>query len=89
MDSRFLEQASARKILASRQLETLVCGIAPSFPLEYCCVADREQNINRLIVQFAHRNVYSHVESEEVRVLVDPEIDIIIVGENGFLPPNN
>jgi hypothetical protein len=47
------------------------------------------QNINRLIVQFAHRNVYSHVESEEIRALVNAEIDAIMFGKNAFLPPNN
>ncbi len=46
-------------------------------------------NINRLIVQFAHRNVYSNVESEEIRALVDTEIDTVVFGKNAFLPPTS
>jgi hypothetical protein len=45
------------------------------------------RNINRLIVQFAHKNVYASVESEEVRALVDAEIDTVVFGKNAFLPP--
>jgi hypothetical protein len=44
-------------------------------------------NINRLIVQFAHRNVYANVESEEIRALVDTEIDTLVFGKNAFVPP--
>jgi hypothetical protein len=44
-------------------------------------------NINRLIVQFAHRNVYANVKSEEIRVLVDTEIDTLVFGKNAFVPP--
>jgi hypothetical protein len=47
------------------------------------------RNINRLIVQFAHQNVYSNVESEEIRALVDTEIDTVVFGKNAFLPPTN
>lgn len=47
------------------------------------------RNINRLIVQFAHRNVYANFESEEVRALVNDEIDGIIFGKNAFVPPTN
>jgi hypothetical protein len=47
------------------------------------------QNINRLIVQFAHQNVYAHVASEEIQTLVDNEIDAIVFGKNAFLPPTN
>jgi Protein of unknown function (DUF4238) len=46
------------------------------------------RNINRLIVQFAHRNVYASFESEGVRALVDAEIDKILFGRNAFLPPS-
>ena len=44
-------------------------------------------SINRLIVQFAHRNVYTNVKSDEIRALVDTEIDKIVFGKNAFLPP--
>jgi hypothetical protein len=44
-------------------------------------------NINRLIVQFAHLNVYSNVHSEETRVLVDTEVDTLVFGKNAFVPP--
>ena len=44
------------------------------------------KNINRLIVQFAHKNVYASVESEDVRTLVDAEIDKVIFGKNAFVP---
>jgi hypothetical protein len=44
------------------------------------------QNINRLIVRFAHRNVYASVESEDVRTLVDAEIDKVIFGKTAFVP---
>ena len=45
------------------------------------------QNVNHMIVQFAQRNVYSNVESEEVQRLVDAEIDTIKFGENAYVPP--
>ena len=45
------------------------------------------QNVNRMIVQFAHRNVYADAESEEVQRLVDAEIDTKKFGENAFVPP--
>ena len=44
-------------------------------------------NINRLIVQFAHRNVYANVESNEISALVDTEIDTLVFGKNAFVPP--
>ncbi len=44
------------------------------------------RNINRLIVQFAHKNVYANASSEDVRVLVNVEIDTIVFGKNAFLP---
>jgi hypothetical protein len=46
-------------------------------------------NINRLIVQFAHQNVYSNVQSEETRILVDTEIDTVVFGKNAFVPSTN
>ena len=45
------------------------------------------QYVNRMIVQFAHRNVYANAESEAVQRLVDTEIDAIKFGENAFVPP--
>jgi hypothetical protein len=45
------------------------------------------QYVNRMIVQFAHRNVYANAESEEVQRLVDSEIDTTKFGENAFVPP--
>lgn len=45
------------------------------------------QNVNRIIVQFAHRNVYANAESEEVQQLVNAEIDATRFGENAFVPP--
>jgi hypothetical protein len=45
------------------------------------------QNVNRMIVQFAHRNVYANAESEDVQRLVDAEIDTTKFGENAFVPP--
>jgi hypothetical protein len=45
-------------------------------------------NINRLIVQFAHRNVYADTQSEEIRTLVDTEINTLVFGKNAFVPPN-
>jgi hypothetical protein len=46
-------------------------------------------NINRLIVQFAHRNVYANLQSEETRILVDTEIDTVVFGKNAFVPATN
>jgi hypothetical protein len=45
------------------------------------------QNVNRMIVQFAHRNVYANAESEDVQRLVDKEINTTKFGENAFVPP--
>lgn len=45
------------------------------------------QYVNRMIVQFAHRNVYANAGSEEVQRLVDEEIDKVKFGENAFVPP--
>lgn len=45
------------------------------------------QYVNRMVVQFAHRNVYANAESEEVQRLVDTEIDATKFGENAFVPP--
>ncbi len=45
------------------------------------------QYVNRMIVQFAHRNVYANAESEDVQRLVDKEIDTTKFGENAFVPP--
>jgi len=45
------------------------------------------QYVNRMIAQFAHRNVYANAESEEVQRLVDTEIDAKQFGENAFVPP--
>ena len=45
------------------------------------------QYVNRMIVQFAHRNVYANAQSEETQRLVDAEIDTVKFGENAFVPP--
>ncbi len=45
------------------------------------------KKVNRLIVQFAHRNVYANAESEDVQKLVDAEINSIEYGINAFVPP--
>jgi hypothetical protein len=45
--------------------------------------------INRLIVQFAHRNVYANVEANGIRALVDSEIDTVVFGKNAFLPASS
>jgi hypothetical protein len=42
--------------------------------------------INRVTIRFAHRNVYADRSSEEIRQLVDLEINQVIFGENAFLP---
>jgi hypothetical protein len=42
-------------------------------------------NINRLIVQFGHRNVYGNASSPDTQLLVDTEIDRIVFGKNAFL----
>ncbi len=44
------------------------------------------QYVNRMIVQFAHRNVYANAKSEEIQRLVDAEIDTVKFGENAFVP---
>lgn len=44
-------------------------------------------SVNQLIVHFAHRNVYSNINSEWIKHLVDVEIDTIVFGENAFVPP--
>ena len=45
------------------------------------------EKVNRLIVKFAHRNVYANVESDEIQKLVDAEINTIEYGRNAFVPP--
>lgn len=45
--------------------------------------------INRLFVQFAHRNVYTNAESDGIRTLVDSEIDTLVFGKNVFLPASS
>lgn len=42
-------------------------------------------SINRLIVQFGHRNVYAGCNSAETQVLVDTDINRVRFGENAFL----
>jgi hypothetical protein len=41
---------------------------------------------NHVVVQFAHRNVYGHMKSEETKTLVDLEINHVLFGQNAFLP---
>jgi hypothetical protein len=41
--------------------------------------------INRLTVRFAHKNVYADQVSEDLRQLVDAEINQTVFGKNAFL----
>jgi len=41
---------------------------------------------NRLTIRFAHTRVYSHVNSAELKALVDAEITQIVFGQNALLP---
>jgi hypothetical protein len=41
---------------------------------------------NLLTIRFAHTSVYSHVNSAEIKALVDSEINQIVFGQNAFLP---
>lgn len=49
-------------------------------------VSDME-TVNRLIVQFAHQNVYADFESNDVQNLVNQQINSIQFGTNAFVPP--
>lgn len=42
-------------------------------------------NVNRLVVQFAHRNVYANANSVDIQLLVDTQIDDVKFGVNAFL----
>jgi hypothetical protein len=42
--------------------------------------------INLQAVQFGHRNVYTNVNSPDIQLLVDTEINRIVFGKNAFLP---
>jgi hypothetical protein len=44
--------------------------------------------VNRLTVQFAHRNVYSNSSSGALRALVDDEINQLVFGQNAFVASN-
>ena len=44
-------------------------------------------NINRLAVQFAHRNVYANSNSPDTQLLVDTQIDAVKFSVNAFLEP--
>jgi hypothetical protein len=69
---------SARSISFTHHRNTSTTGRKSSTPAE-------AKNINRLIVQFAHKNVYASIESEDVRALVDAEIDKVIFGKTAFV----
>jgi hypothetical protein len=43
-------------------------------------------HINHTIVQFAHRNVYSNVDSSEIQTLVDHELDRHVYGKTVYVP---
>jgi hypothetical protein len=45
--------------------------------------------VNSAIIQFAHKNVYASFESDELRFLVDRDINRIRFGDNAFLSPRN
>jgi Protein of unknown function (DUF4238) len=40
---------------------------------------------NLLTIRFAHTSVYSHVNSAEIKALVDAEINQVVFGQNAFL----
>lgn len=44
------------------------------------------ESLNRLTIQFAHRNVYGSTDSPELRASVDAEINRLVFGGNAFLP---
>jgi hypothetical protein len=46
------------------------------------------ESLNRLTVQFAHRNVYANVDSAALQARVNAEIDCLVFGKNAFLPNN-
>jgi len=46
------------------------------------------ESLNRLTVHFANKAVYAHVNSPDVKVLVDSEIGRVVFGGSAFLPPN-
>ncbi len=43
-------------------------------------------NVNRVIAEFGHRNVYGDANTLETRRLVDASINSVVFGENAFLP---
>lgn len=43
-------------------------------------------SVNLLTTQFAHKRVYSHVNSLEIKALVDSHINNVVFGVNAFLP---
>lgn len=43
-------------------------------------------SVNLLTVQFAYKRVYSHVDSPEIKALVDTQINQIVFGKNAFVP---
>jgi hypothetical protein len=54
-------------------------GIGPAFV----------DSTNYLVVQFGHRNVYANLRSDEIKTLVDHEINQVVFGKNAFMPPDN
>jgi hypothetical protein len=44
--------------------------------------------LNRLTVNFSHRNVYASTLSAELQMLVDTEMNQIVFGQNAFVPSN-
>jgi len=47
------------------------------------------RSFNRLIAQFAHRNVYASVKADEISRVVDAEMDTAVFGVNAFFASNN
>jgi hypothetical protein len=43
-------------------------------------------SVNLLVIQFAHKRVYSHVNSPEIQSLVDSQINKVEFGKNALLP---
>jgi hypothetical protein len=62
--------------------------VASSAPVRWNLVGSPAavESTNRLTVGFAHRKVYAHVDSLEIRGLVDRELNQIEFGKDAFVP---
>jgi hypothetical protein len=60
---------------------------APShFKINPAVGPDFVDSTNVVVARFAHKNVYGHVKSEEIKILADLEINRVLFGQNAFLP---